>query len=1353
MGDYSFDRFNTRDFEHLIQALARKVFGSATIIFGDGPDGGREAEFEGICAFPDSSESRDGCWVVQAKYKQRDDKEKSFEWVSKEFKAEMDKFIKKKTLGQKLPNNYMFFSNVVLTPKAKTGSRDKIEAFIKKYQTLIPNIKVFGYDDVCRMLDDNRDIATAYASFILPGDILAKLFAQLNKTNTIDDYSGLLARFLEKEFVEDLHSKLEQGGQLTNKKVNLEKVFIDLHATDDGLLPKERTPKFISRSLSLGNSVLKPDTKINNKFVVIGGPGQGKSTLSQYLCQIYRAYFLTKIDIIPEHTEVKYFIESFCIDNVVEPKCYRFPFRIVLKDYATWISECEKKDKPFSIMAYFKERVEQKGNGKIQENEVRKIIRSLSFVFIFDGLDEVPSTSNREEVMSEIKFFLDTEVRRENCDVLIIATTRPHGYTQEFSPAQFKHLYLSDLPATDCLEYINRLLDNVEDSIDQRKQHVDILKRALDNEIASNIMKSPLQATIMVILVLSGGEPPRNRFNLFLDYYKVILSRERQKRVMRILVEHPEYIDAIHHKLGFVLQAFSEGTNNPSSTISLSQFKMIIHAYLFNEMGLSTDDTAKIISEMIKEITQRLVFISEIEIERIGFNIRSIQEFFAANYYLHNQPDYVIPNRLKQIASNSYWRNTFLLGVGYLHTSKSYLISSVESICGELNGSCEDFEHTSGRKIAKIGSWLALDIINEGIFRGKPNDENKFCTYFEELLFLAPAMGHSYFGKISKELQNKWIIPLVNKHIRSENEIEYYCAWTIAIHLAKHGNGEILAVMKDCWPEGIKEIRVLKIGLALGIETIALFINKVQEAIRREDSLEFYGEISQCNSVDFIFPHKLDAQLKAQFLQMLFFSIGSRIVYRKRKSAIGDIWNYVFQKNIDVDTWSPFLFSRGQGLNYMMPYSGEYRLLIESIEKDRTSDKLFFEACKECRIEYLVKLYAFLFEPSKETLLDFAESLQFVSKAIFSKMVALSHNLNWVLVKLFDQYPNADLLPDAINALKNGALGDRDEWKAFEMRIRKNKLIDNEQFELMSLIKRRSWSSKVDFIAFFENYYKNTITNLSPKNKKIIDRDLIQLFIYYAEPWDDDNDNRGEIVKKFLEKEGSIDDILVALDNLEIETNQHYFLNAIIILLVHCKPNDVVKIILKTKEEQWEKISLDSPLTSLCKDFYETCIDRIFPIVCMKEWETPLVKLIFLMYLNGATKTNAHLSHIKHLHDKSFQQESNNLARLLLCLLDDAIDKARLDKLVCDIKEYAMENPLICKYVVDWYDAVKNPQQSFEECFTALYELIAKTHANMSLLSRYEGCIKDICESYPSGFENKAIRESLQLELYCDQSR
>lgn len=58
--DYDLTGLNSRNFEHLVQALGIKAIASGLTPFGDGPDGGREASYNGKMDYPSSSDPWDG---------------------------------------------------------------------------------------------------------------------------------------------------------------------------------------------------------------------------------------------------------------------------------------------------------------------------------------------------------------------------------------------------------------------------------------------------------------------------------------------------------------------------------------------------------------------------------------------------------------------------------------------------------------------------------------------------------------------------------------------------------------------------------------------------------------------------------------------------------------------------------------------------------------------------------------------------------------------------------------------------------------------------------------------------------------------------------------------------------------------------------------------------------------------------------------------------------------------------------------------------------------------------------------------------------------------------------------------
>src|SRR5687768_4530983 len=77
-----FSRFDPTSFEQMIRALALETLGVSVSVFGDGPDGGREASWSG--SFPQTKPPGvgHGYGVIQAKFKQNQEGvRKDNEWV------------------------------------------------------------------------------------------------------------------------------------------------------------------------------------------------------------------------------------------------------------------------------------------------------------------------------------------------------------------------------------------------------------------------------------------------------------------------------------------------------------------------------------------------------------------------------------------------------------------------------------------------------------------------------------------------------------------------------------------------------------------------------------------------------------------------------------------------------------------------------------------------------------------------------------------------------------------------------------------------------------------------------------------------------------------------------------------------------------------------------------------------------------------------------------------------------------------------------------------------------------------------------------------------------------------------
>jgi hypothetical protein len=218
MRDYDFSGLSARSFEQLVQSLATKVLGTKVQVFGDGPDGGREATFDGRVPYSTGADSWDGYGVIQAKFRQRTlGPPKDAEWALRHLRDELRKYRSARD-GRRQPDYYIFATNVVLTPVLKRGSKDRaievLEAF--KRESSLEDYDIWDYDKLRTLLDQSEDIRRAYAAWITPGDVLASVIESISHTRP--DFDSILTTFLQKELLSDQFANLsKQVGQRTKE--------------------------------------------------------------------------------------------------------------------------------------------------------------------------------------------------------------------------------------------------------------------------------------------------------------------------------------------------------------------------------------------------------------------------------------------------------------------------------------------------------------------------------------------------------------------------------------------------------------------------------------------------------------------------------------------------------------------------------------------------------------------------------------------------------------------------------------------------------------------------------------------------------------------------------------------------------------------------------------------------------------------------------------------------------------------------------------------------------------------------------------------------------------------------------
>lgn len=749
--DFEFKTFSPRSFERFAQAMALHTLGNGVMVFGDGPDGGREAAYEGSLNFPASPENWSGYTIMQAKFLQvPGSPHEDADWLVAQLRAELSKFTKPDSKLRK-PEYYILVSNARLSPmpendRAKGGIAKIDEVFAEfKDELKLKDYRVWHLDQLCTMLINADSLRRSYAAWLSTSDVIADLLAQSNaRTASIKD--GMY-RYLARELRSHQPIRLQQAGHSGNSQTMIEDVFVDLPFRKDRQRRRETSKKLLlatlldqSRDCLDGASVTAQQDQIlgrPERILILGGPGQGKSTLSQFLAQIFRANILKSNNTGNNTAEINTIINKtlkYAEDvNLSIDIPRRFPIRIDLPIFADWLSKRDK-DQCTSLLDHIAGHITQISSTEICATSLREWFSNHPTVIILDGLDEVPSSANRSVVLRAVNEFWD---EASQADLLMVVTTRPQGYNDDLDPKLYTKLELVPLRPEQAIEYANKLAGALLVDTIQRDRVLERIADAAASKTTARLLVSPLQVAILISLIDQRGDAPTDRWSLFDKYFGVMLQREQGKlgRVGEVMRHWSRQISAIHYRAGFLLHVEAETLGHSEPQLTSNDLEALVRGQLEDE-GYEGNELHESIRALIEVSTERMVLLVQNAEDRFTFEVRSLQEFMAAAYVMSGRES-TVQKRLKAIANKTHWLHVFQIAASkcFAENDSVQYRDTIVTICRDINENGDEID-----RLLKTGSSLALALLDDGIAYDQPKYRRMLLAAAFEILRSGPTI-------------------------------------------------------------------------------------------------------------------------------------------------------------------------------------------------------------------------------------------------------------------------------------------------------------------------------------------------------------------------------------------------------------------------------------------------------------------------------------------------------------------------------------------------------------------------------------------------------------------------------------
>ncbi|WP_433191452.1 NACHT domain-containing protein [Actinoallomurus sp. CA-150999] len=422
------------------------------------------------------------------------------------------------------------------------------------------------------------------------------------------------------------------------------------------------------------------------RILLQGAPGQGKSTLSQYVCQVHRARILNMsaaLSGLPRrHTA----------------STVRLPFKVELRHLAKWMrkqnpwaSENEEVEGPWapSVESFITAHVSRSSGGmEFAQSDLNSIVSATPTLLVLDGLDEVADLKLRGEVVESIKSCI-ARWEALGADLQLLVTSRPASFsdTPQFQEG-FTRASLTDLSPSLIKSYTEAWLRIRHLPEDQASELRAVMDHSLEQSHVADLARNPMQLAILLWLAyVKGWSLPVGRTEMYEAYLTAYLDREAKKNA--VVRKHRKLLFELHGFLAWIIHSRGEANDNggyEAGDMGEGELKNLLRAYLEKE-----ERSPELVDQLFHGVERVFVLVSRIE-GRYEFEVQPLREFFAAWYLYKTAPHSSSgspksgsrPDRLQALIRNPYWLNVTRFFAGFYDKGElADLTRHLQDLCEE----------------------------------------------------------------------------------------------------------------------------------------------------------------------------------------------------------------------------------------------------------------------------------------------------------------------------------------------------------------------------------------------------------------------------------------------------------------------------------------------------------------------------------------------------------------------------------------------------------------------------------------------------------------------------------------------
>ncbi|MFJ7280221.1 NACHT domain-containing protein [Kitasatospora sp. NPDC098663] len=698
-GQYNYERLGEKPFQKLCNALLAQCFPGVRCYPVGHSDGGRDG------VLPQDGKP---ATIFQVKWTSKPLKD-PVAWLAGTVKEERANIERLVSSGAR---QYILLTSLEGTAVPGRGAMDRLDKQLASFsEEFGVEMRVWWRADIDARLDSAPDALKWAYSEMLAGHDLVRYLIEGAQTAAYDHrLRTLVMKVLATQWEEDAKVKFKQA-ELTSH--DLAALFVDVEAVRVAQARATYALREVElRAKSVGGAA-KYLLAARQPFTLVRGePGQGKSTLGQYLCQVHRATFLKR---------------QAGLDDLPEGASPRVPLRVDLKDYVAWLDGGDPLEENLGVtgrraprrkasLEEFLAYLLRSRSGRLEADvaTVDDITQRLPLLVVLDGLDEVARAETRTLVVKHIDVFT---ARLQHSLVVpqVVVTTRPNAAAlAEPSPEKYETIALSHLKPDLRTAYLRKwAAARSVTGRDRRELERTFHHRSAEPHI-DQLADNPMQLTILLYLLHKrGNSVPTNRTELYASYMETFLDREAEKSAQ--VEEHRKDLEEVTAFLGWLLQAEAEKSSG-NGRIVLRKLEHSILAYLFDARK-----NTELVSALFTAVTDRVWALTSKVQGTFEFDVQPLREYFAARYLYEyagaDQRRFDTSQVLRHLVRRPYWMNVARFYAGFARANE--LAGLVEAL--------EEEKDTGGRQVLQVLQVLTATwtLLADGVFSGRPRTQQR----------------------------------------------------------------------------------------------------------------------------------------------------------------------------------------------------------------------------------------------------------------------------------------------------------------------------------------------------------------------------------------------------------------------------------------------------------------------------------------------------------------------------------------------------------------------------------------------------------------------------------------------------